>query len=174
MRNIKCSKNIVKYRSDWPSGGPREGHVGVMLGSSWPLKGILRHLNIILTTKVNFRGGEPDLGSLREGGPRREKTALLSVLFSSLSSRFSFLASRSSQFSLFSLSSFSSLSPLSSIIVEILVSIFLFFSAPLDLFLGALGALSGTSWGPLGAPWGGPGGLLGGSRGGSWGVFGGS
>ena len=58
VRNIKCSKTIVKHRSDGPSGGPREGHVGVKLGSSWPLKGILRHLNIILPTKVNLRGGK--------------------------------------------------------------------------------------------------------------------
>ena len=73
IRNIKCSKTIVKHRSDGPSGGPREGHVGVMLGSSWLLKGILRHVNIILPTKVHFRGGKANLGSLREGGPRREK-----------------------------------------------------------------------------------------------------
>ena len=58
MRSIKCSNNIVKYRSDWPSGGPRGGHVGVMLGSSWHLKGILTPLIIILATKVNLRGGE--------------------------------------------------------------------------------------------------------------------
>mgnify|MGYP007042616421 CR=1 FL=1 len=56
IRNIKCSKTIVKHRSDGPSGGPREGHVGVMLGSSWHLKGILRHLNIILPTKLNLKG----------------------------------------------------------------------------------------------------------------------
>ena len=37
-------------------GGPREGHVGVMLGSSWHLKGILKHLNIVLPTKTE-KGG---------------------------------------------------------------------------------------------------------------------
>ena len=56
MRNIECSKYLVKYRSDWPSGGPRQGQVGVMLGSSWPKKGILRQLNIILPTKVKKEG----------------------------------------------------------------------------------------------------------------------
>ncbi len=71
MRNIECSKYLVKYRSDWPSGGPREGQVGVMLGSSWPQKGILRQLNIILPTKVNFREGEGNLPGVRRapGGP---------------------------------------------------------------------------------------------------------
>ena len=59
VRNIKCSKTIVKHRSDGPSGGPREGHVGVKLGSSWLLKGILRHLKIILPTKANLRGVRP-------------------------------------------------------------------------------------------------------------------
>ena len=54
---MKCSKTHVNYMSDWPSGGPRQGHVGVMLGLSWPLKGILRRLNISLPTKVNLRGG---------------------------------------------------------------------------------------------------------------------
>ena len=47
MRNAKCSKYTVNYRSKWPSGGPREGQVGVMLGSSWHLKGILTSLIII-------------------------------------------------------------------------------------------------------------------------------
>ena len=79
IRNIKCSKTIVKHRSDGPSGGPREGQVGVMLGSSWLLKGILRHLNIILPTKLNLRGvshipggftrapGAPGEGDIGEG-----------------------------------------------------------------------------------------------------------
>ena len=34
-----------------------KGQVGVLLGSSWPLKGILRHLTIILPAEVNLRGG---------------------------------------------------------------------------------------------------------------------
>ena len=33
MRKVKCSKNIVNYRSDWPSGGPGEGEVGVKVRS---------------------------------------------------------------------------------------------------------------------------------------------
>ena len=35
-----------------------KGQVGVLLGSSWPLKGILRHLTIILPAEVNLRGGK--------------------------------------------------------------------------------------------------------------------
>ena len=35
-----------------------KGQVGVLLGSSWALKGILRHLTIILPAEVNLRGGE--------------------------------------------------------------------------------------------------------------------
>ena len=50
---------MVKHRSDGSSGSPREGHVGAMLGSSWLLKGILRHLNINLPTKANLRGVRP-------------------------------------------------------------------------------------------------------------------
>ena len=74
-RNIKCSKNIVKYRSDWPSGGPREGHVGVMLGSSWHLKGILTPLIIIVAAKVNLRGGDTNFGRYARAAreARREK-----------------------------------------------------------------------------------------------------
>ena len=34
-----------------------KGQVGVLLGSSWALKGILRHLTIILPAEVNLRGG---------------------------------------------------------------------------------------------------------------------
>ena len=72
MRNIKCAKNIIKYRSDWPSGGPRESHVGVMLGSSWPFDGIVQHLNIIYPPKINLRGGEShwEGGLPGPGGPR--------------------------------------------------------------------------------------------------------
>ena len=33
-----------------------KGQVGILLGSSWPLKGILRHLTITLPTEVNLRG----------------------------------------------------------------------------------------------------------------------
>ena len=33
-----------------------KGQVGVLLGSSWALKGILRHLTIILPAEVNLRG----------------------------------------------------------------------------------------------------------------------
>ena len=73
IRNIKCPKTIVKYRSDGPSGSPREGHVGVMLGSSWHLKGILRHMNIILPTKLNLRGARPIFrGSAGTRGPPGE------------------------------------------------------------------------------------------------------
>ena len=35
-----------------------KGQVGILLGSSWPLKGILRHLTIILPAEVNLRGGK--------------------------------------------------------------------------------------------------------------------
>ena len=54
------------------SGGPREGHDGVRLGSSWPEKGILKHLNIILPTKTE-KGGVPSLfeGFVRAPGPPR-------------------------------------------------------------------------------------------------------
>ena len=47
-----------------------------MLGSSWLLKGILRHVNIIYPPKVNLRGGGTHLGryarAAHEG--RREKS----------------------------------------------------------------------------------------------------
>ena len=64
-------KTIIKHRSDGPSGGPREGHVGVMLGLSWLLKGILKRLNITYPTKVNLRGGGTDQPKLlpAPGGP---------------------------------------------------------------------------------------------------------
>ena len=43
-----------------------KGQVGVLLGSSWPLKGILRHLTIILPAEVNLRdGGSPFPGFTR-------------------------------------------------------------------------------------------------------------
>ena len=48
-----------------------KGQVGVLLGSSWALKGILRHLTIILPAEVNLRGGGalfPGLCRAR-GGP---------------------------------------------------------------------------------------------------------
>ena len=68
--NRKCPFCIVNYNTKWPSGGPREGQVGVMLGSSWHLQGILISLLIILATKVDIRGGEEVLGGGRPG-PRR-------------------------------------------------------------------------------------------------------
>ena len=45
--------------------------VGVMLGSCWPLKSILRHHTIILSAKVEKRGGDSLLGGSRwgPGGP---------------------------------------------------------------------------------------------------------
>ena len=48
-----------------------KGQVGILLGSSWPLKGILRHLTIILPAEVNLRGdGDhfPGFTRAREGG----------------------------------------------------------------------------------------------------------
>ena len=44
VRNIECSKTPVNYRSDWPSGGPREARVGPKLGSSCDLKPSWRQL----------------------------------------------------------------------------------------------------------------------------------
>ena len=48
-----------------------KGQVGVLLGSSWALKGILRHLTIILPAEVNLRGGESHFPGLcrARGGP---------------------------------------------------------------------------------------------------------
>ena len=49
-----------------------KGQVGVLLGSSWPLKGILRHLTIILPAEVNLRGGKAHFGRVtRAPGPPR-------------------------------------------------------------------------------------------------------
>ena len=67
IRNRKCSKYIVNYRSEWPSGGPREVRVGVILGSSWHLKGILTRRIITLATKVDIRGGGSFFGGGRPG-----------------------------------------------------------------------------------------------------------
>ena len=44
-----------------------KGQVGILLGSSWPLKGILRHLTIILPAEVNLRGGDTDFPGLVSG-----------------------------------------------------------------------------------------------------------
>ena len=72
VRNIKCSNNLVNSQTDWPSGRPREGHVGVMLGSSWPMEDILRDLNMILPTKIEYRGVDHHAGTVRPGpGPPR-------------------------------------------------------------------------------------------------------
>ena len=44
-----------------------------MLGLSWHLKGILKQVELTMPPRLLGTGGGPDLGSLREGGPRREK-----------------------------------------------------------------------------------------------------
>ena len=71
-RNIKLSKTPIKHRSDGPSEVPRERHVGGILGLSWLLKCIFRHLNIMYPPKLNFRGGDTDWPGLlpAPGGPR--------------------------------------------------------------------------------------------------------
>ena len=63
-RNIKCSKYIVNYRSDWPSGGLSKDHVGVILRSNWHHKGVLTLLLISLATKVDLRGVAPFFGGV--------------------------------------------------------------------------------------------------------------
>ena len=47
-----------------------------MLGLSWPLKGILRRLNISLPTKVNLRGGESHLVAAQGRPTKGEETEL--------------------------------------------------------------------------------------------------
>ena len=51
---------------------PWSDQVGAMTGSSWHLKGILRRLNFIIVSEVNFGGGAYPFLDLRQGpgGPR--------------------------------------------------------------------------------------------------------
>ena len=44
LRNMKYYKTPVNYRSDWPSGGPREGQVGVKMRSGGVLEPSWRQL----------------------------------------------------------------------------------------------------------------------------------
>ena len=48
-------------------GRPWSDQVGAMMGSSWPLKGILRRLIFIIAFEVNFGGVTPISGSLSWG-----------------------------------------------------------------------------------------------------------
>ena len=68
LRHLKMIRAQVKKKG-------LKGQVGDMLASdSWPLKGILRHLNIMLPTKVNLRGGGPNFGGFcrAPGAPGEE------------------------------------------------------------------------------------------------------
>ena len=60
-------------------GRPKSGQVGVKLALSWHLKGILRQVKFKMPIRSLGTGANP-IGSLREGGPRREKGNERSVL----------------------------------------------------------------------------------------------
>ena len=48
--------------------GPETDQVGAMMGSSWPLKGILKRLNFIMQLDLEYGGGSAHLRELILGG----------------------------------------------------------------------------------------------------------